>query len=486
MTRTFCTYWRIAFALAIHTAVAQQCYYPNGSEAPEKPCSSAEGSACCPDKWECLDNGLCHYPPDKLFGRYSCTDKSWKAEGCPSNMCTYDMKAAGGESITQCADHDNQWCCNADAEHVNCCKESPAPRPFFDLADGKAYATVGSSTASSAPNLATITGKADGADAGPSQTPTPSASNAPPPTSAPNTTPSASVDAKPTTQLQTSLSSGTAGIVTVVRTQVVTPPASTNTSLPPSTPGKSSSKLPVIVGCAVGIPLALALVGIIFWLLRKRSQQAKANHGRESKPPYADEIMTDGSPSPAYGFAGGAKYNHGEKPPLTTYKSSGAAHGVPELAGQSIGPSAPVSAINGRAELDSGAAFVPGAAAAHAPHLVGLGGGNGHANPNPLAQHTPHSSWGSAPTGYSPNRNSEAVPASVLGSYNQNGGAGSRPVSAVAAGAPPGGYIPYRPDNLTQPPPAEMSSVTTPPAAELSSVQTPPAVELSTVRTPPA
>ncbi|KAH8623537.1 hypothetical protein IG631_22016 [Alternaria alternata] len=92
-------------ALAAH-ATAQQCCrypvycrrttadrtdYPNGNKAPdtEKPCSTAEGSACCPDSWECLDNGLCHYPANNLYGRYSCTDKTWKSEGCASNMCTY-------------------------------------------------------------------------------------------------------------------------------------------------------------------------------------------------------------------------------------------------------------------------------------------------------------------------------------------------------------------------------------------------------------
>jgi hypothetical protein len=63
--------------------------YPNGAEAPgEKPCAG-DGSACCPDKWACLDNGLCYYEPSNLYGRYSCADKDWKSEGCPSNLCTY-------------------------------------------------------------------------------------------------------------------------------------------------------------------------------------------------------------------------------------------------------------------------------------------------------------------------------------------------------------------------------------------------------------
>ncbi|KAF2714035.1 hypothetical protein K504DRAFT_498820 [Pleomassaria siparia CBS 279.74] len=483
MTRTTFTIVRsLAFALALQTAVAQQCYYPNGSKAPdsEKACSSAEGSACCPDKWQCLDNGLCYYPPSNIYGRYSCTDQSWEAEGCASNMCTYGMKAVGGESITQCSDHDDQWCCNADNQHVNCCKESPAPRPFFDLADGKAYATVGVSTAANAPNLATITGEADGANASPTLAPSQSATGSNSPqssTNAPKTTSSPSVDATPTTELRTLLSSGTAGFVTITQTVANTPPpASTNASDPSdSTPSK---KLPIIIGCAVGIPLAIALVCIIIWMLRKRSEQAKENN-RLSKPPFADEIMTDGgTPAPAYGFAGGAKFN--EKPLLTTYRSDGVTPTVPELAGNSVGPSRPISTIQGRAELDSGSGFMPGAQAPHSPQFVGLGGGNAQAH----SRHTPHSSWDSTPR--------EAVPTSVLGDYNE---ADSRPMSVVAPmgrtsmGVPPGGYIPYRPNNLAQPHQTqEMDAGTTPPppAAELSTIHTPPAVDPNTAKMPPA
>jgi hypothetical protein len=351
------------------------------------------------------------------------------------------MSAAGAESITQCSDHDNNWCCNADAQHVNCCAESPAPRPFFALADGKAYATIGTSTASSAPNLATITGKADGADTAP--TPKPSAtagSNSPQPsTSAPSETQFASKEATPTTQLQTSLSSGSAGIVTVVRTQVITPTSPASTGAPVPTDPNKKSKLPIIIGCAVGIPLALAFLLILIWLLRKRSRQSKANN-RVSKPPFADEILTDGSPTPAYGFAGGAKHNRtsSEKPVLTTYRSDGVTPVVPELAGQPVGSGRPMSTVHGRAELDSGGSPAPGT------------------NMN--------SSWGTP----------------ELGTYHE---ADSRPISSVAQGAPPGGYTPYRPNNLVQPHQAqEMSTVTTPPVAELG-MPSPPVAELRTVRT---
>jgi hypothetical protein len=373
------------------------------------------------------------------------------------------MNAVGGESITQCKDHNNDWCCNADAQHVNCCAESPAPRPFFALADGKAYATVGTSTASSVPNLATITGKADGADS----TPTPSVtagSNSPQPsTKAPSSTPSPSKEAAPTTELQTSLSSGSAGIVTVVRTQVITPTSPAATGAPSSTDPQKKSKLPIIIGCAVGVPLVLALLLLLIWVLRKRSRQSKANNS-VSKPPLADEILTDGSPAPPYGFAGGVKHNRSssEKPILTTYRSDGVTPAVPELAGQAVGPDRPISMVQGRAELDSGPGFRPGTSP-HAPNFVGIGGGNGHAH----GEHTDlHSSLGTSP-----------IRESKLGQPGSAAGAG---------GVPPGGYIPYRPNNLVQPHQAmEMSNVTTPPVAELG-LPSPPAAELSTVKTPPA
>jgi hypothetical protein len=112
MARSTLTLLRAAAVVALATqTVAQTCCknivvredqsvthisadYPNGSAAPgtEKPCSNDKGgSSCCPDTWECLDNGLCHNPNGNLYGRYSCTDKDWKAPGCASNMCTYGM-----------------------------------------------------------------------------------------------------------------------------------------------------------------------------------------------------------------------------------------------------------------------------------------------------------------------------------------------------------------------------------------------------------
>lgn len=440
--------------LLAQTVLAQKCYYPNGNEAPEKPCSSAQGSACCPDKWACLDNGLCYYEPDNLYGRYSCTDKSWKAEGCPSNLCTYGMQAAGAEGIPQCANHDNQWCCDGDRTHVDCCNEKPK-RPFFALPDGNQYAIVGSSTANSVPNLATITGLVSDSDSSPSSTDSPSSSDSPSASkdSSPNS--SATPTPTPTTFTSTSLSSGSDGVRTIIQTQISTftpPPAASSTADPTSSNSSSSkSKLPIIVGCAVGIPLGLTFLGILIWLLRKRSQQ--------KKNPYDPDAHShiDGADSPE--FAGGAKFKHQNGYP-PAYNPD-----VPELAAQSVGPEHPVSNVPGKAELGGGTGFAPGTVPP-APHLVGVGGGNG----------TPQtgSSWGSAPPGYSPGQNQAAW----APGHQQN-------VSMPDAQ----NYMPYRTPQGghagDMPAMAELP-VHTPPAVEMGGPSPPAVAELRTDASPPA
>lgn len=77
-----------AFSSIQALVAAQNCYYPNGDlSTTDAPCSSAEGAACCPLDWQCLDNGLCYLDNQKYFGRYTCTDKSWQSSACPG-FCT--------------------------------------------------------------------------------------------------------------------------------------------------------------------------------------------------------------------------------------------------------------------------------------------------------------------------------------------------------------------------------------------------------------
>ncbi|KAJ4375516.1 hypothetical protein N0V86_007048 [Didymella sp. IMI 355093] len=348
MARSILTWARAAAIAALaQQVVSQTCYYPNGNTAPstEKACSSASGSACCPENWECLDNGLCYYPPNDLYGRYSCTDKDWNSPGCASNLCTYNMTVAGGESITQCSNHNDQWCCNGDATHVHCCQEEPEPRPFFNLQDGTAYATIGSNQASSNPDLATVTGLASSGSGGSSPTSAAASSSA---VASSATSARASAQTTPVTSIATSVRSASGGSAeTIYITNVITPAATADAA---ATGGSSSSgsgtNLGLIIGCAVGIPLGLALIEMGAAAL---ASPKKAEVYRHSRP------------------------------------------GTSEIDSNPVGPGRPTSTIPGKAELDSGAGFHPGSGTPYAPDTAFIGGGTGE-----------RSTWGSSPPGYSP------------------------------------------------------------------------------------
>lgn len=366
------------------------------------------------------------------------------------------MTASGGESITQCSNHDDKWCCNADATHVDCCQESPEPRPFFALQDGAAYATIGSMTASTAPNLAKFTGRASGSSSdddddddssSASKTSAPQSTNAASSSGSGSSSSGALSEATateevastgtPFTSVSISLSTGSTGVVSVPITNVITPtPTSTgngtegaangdtNGTSGADADGGSSSNLGLIIGCAVGIPLGLAIIGLIIWLLRKRRQQkASAYHQT------AEMDGDNGS------FVGAAAGKLGKK---QKFRNSAAA--TAEIDGNPIGAGRPVSTVNGRAELPSGNGFQPGQGTPYGPDAVGIGGGNGR------------NTWDTMPPQYSPGNHqttfaypdaTELADTSVMRSVNEKG----EP------------YAPYRPPH----PVAEMPSVTTPP-----------------------
>ncbi|KAI4622605.1 uncharacterized protein J4E87_006172 [Alternaria ethzedia] len=360
-------------------------------------------------------------------------------------MCTIsngDVKAVGGESITQCKDHDDQWCCNADAVNVNCCKESPSPRPFFALQDGKAYATIGQNQASTAPNLATITGLAQsgGGSGGGNQASktTAGGSSGSPSTDAPNSgSATATADDAATTPfssvIQSLSTSAGGGVVTIQNTVLVTPTptaGSSNANNDSSSSGSSKSNLGLIIGCAVGIPLALALVGIIFWLLRKRRQQ-KAN-------PYHDPSSEVEGDSPLVGGGAAGKLNKSKK---ETYRNSRPA--TAEIDGNPIG----AGRANRVSELPSGNGFQPGhQGTPYGPDAVGIGGGNGDPN---------RTTWDTIPPQYSPASNQAAFAAHAHPEAMELADTSVNPV-LNEKGQP---YQAYRPPQ----PVAELPSVTTPP-----------------------
>lgn len=105
---------------------AQQCYWPDGSDAPAayKPCANGRG-ACCydidPEYHDlCYDNGFCY---SLLFGsvyRGACTNQSWNdGNGCASQCL--DFNAGSFALLTSCANRN--LCCGAAENVSNCCNE---------------------------------------------------------------------------------------------------------------------------------------------------------------------------------------------------------------------------------------------------------------------------------------------------------------------------------------------------------------------------
>jgi len=343
------------------------------------------------------------------------------------------MTISGGESITQCSNHNNQWCCNGDATHVDCCQEEPEPRPFFNLQDGVAYATIGSNQASSNPVISTITGLATSDSSGSSPTSQAASSAAPSSSAAASLATSARSTAltTPVTSVATSVrsASGGSGPETVYITNVITPTATADAAgSSGSSSGGSRSNLGLIIGCAVGIPLALALIGILMWMLRKR-RQAKAH-------PYKTTPEID---SPEMGAAALASPKKAE-----VYRHS--RPGTSEIDSNPVGPGRPTSTIPGKAELDSGAGFQPGSGTPYAPDTAYMGGGTGD-----------RSTWGSGPPGYSPGQGQGPFAHNHEGAVELDSSMVMPAINEKSEHQPE--YQVYRPPNNA----VEMNAVKTPP-----------------------
>ena len=176
--------------------------------------------------------------------------------------------------------------------------------------------------------------------------------------------------------------------------------------------------------------MALALIGIIAWMLRKRHQQ--------NLHPYKDASGLDGeSSSPEMAAAALGKKE--------TYRHS--RPGTSEIDSQPVGPGRPISTLKGHAELDSGTHFEPGSGVPYTPDTAFMGGGSGD-----------RSTWSSVPPTYSPGQ----APASwgpPEGIAELDSSSVMPVIAEKAEGeqAPPQQYQAYRP------PPAEMNAVKTPP-----------------------
>ena len=70
------------------TALAQSCYYPDGSLPTDYefvPCTGDSVSSCCiPSEGDvCLASGVCYFKSGEYPFRGACTDKSWSSSKCP-------------------------------------------------------------------------------------------------------------------------------------------------------------------------------------------------------------------------------------------------------------------------------------------------------------------------------------------------------------------------------------------------------------------
>ncbi|EEP79395.1 predicted protein [Uncinocarpus reesii 1704] len=87
----------------VTTAFSATCYFPDGSEAKrDVPCKSNGATFCCRYNDICMSNGICMGVGDQpyVMSRGTCTDREWKAEGCPSVCRGPKDNADGGVAIT--------------------------------------------------------------------------------------------------------------------------------------------------------------------------------------------------------------------------------------------------------------------------------------------------------------------------------------------------------------------------------------------------
>lgn len=78
----------VVLLAASSTAMAQSCYYPDGSLPTDYeyvPCTGDSVSSCCiPSEGDvCLASGACYYKSRNYPFRGACTDKSWTSSKCP-------------------------------------------------------------------------------------------------------------------------------------------------------------------------------------------------------------------------------------------------------------------------------------------------------------------------------------------------------------------------------------------------------------------
>ncbi|KAF2161870.1 hypothetical protein M409DRAFT_58651 [Zasmidium cellare ATCC 36951] len=275
--------------LLAHLTTAQNCYFPSGTLAPDStPCFPANSSAsvCCPLKWECLSNGLCHLAAENYFGRYSCTDRAFGV-GCPG-FCTTGAGEAGNEAVLQCAD--GHWCCDGNRSR-DCCADGEAE--VIEVPEGEvvAFVSVAPGAMSSGGDATTTTRGSSSATTSTSRT-----------SSSSSTTTQTETETTITTSSATTNAAGVATTILLISTATQALPASpTPTTATTASPSKNNT--PLIAALSASLPTtALLLAGLIFLLHRRRKQQSP--HEEQDQKPSTSTTTTDTADLPyMYGNA---------------------------------------------------------------------------------------------------------------------------------------------------------------------------------------
>ena len=250
-------------SLLLPLAAAQNCYYPNGTDAnagyssPRYVACNAKATAsmCCDIRDTCVSDGLCYSGwYDGNTWRDFCTDKSWQDPAC-TKLCVngtgipYANNPANRSdtsvTVTRCPD--GSYCCGHGSQAATCCQKGGG----YFLEDGEAQKNNPSASTSAAVSTSTASTKSR----------------------------KSTNSAQPTAIAATSTNPGA-----VTLTASATPQ-----------PSKKSSNTGAIVGGVIGGLAALALLaGLGFFLWRRR----RAGNGQQRRPGMKYSEM-DGNGKPA-------------------------------------------------------------------------------------------------------------------------------------------------------------------------------------------
>ncbi|PLB51491.1 hypothetical protein P170DRAFT_80390 [Aspergillus steynii IBT 23096] len=127
-------------------AANRTCYFPNGDESNDVPCTSEMNTSCCSEDAICLDNGYCFHLNGSNLSRDSCTDPDW-GDDCPQ-LCEESFYGNTSDyyytiAFLQSGNNGDLYCCgqpewDLDLERKTC----PGNKDPFTVPIGKAIVGV--------------------------------------------------------------------------------------------------------------------------------------------------------------------------------------------------------------------------------------------------------------------------------------------------------------------------------------------------------